>query len=384
MFVVYFSNFLNHHQKPVADQLFAILGTSFTFVETVPMADSFKQSGYTDYSNEKYVLRAWESERNKSKAVELAKTADVALFGGPDVLYLEVIRARSGNKLSFDVSERWLKKGLLNLLSPRIIKSLYYYHTIFKYKPFYKLCASSFAAKDQYCLLTYRGRCFKWGYFTKVDDYEIQKQRQENSASDITPHIMWCARFLRWKHPELPVKLAARLKSKGYRIVVDMYGNGKELERTKSLSAKLDVRDIVNFYGNRPNDEILKEMRNHNIFLFTSDRNEGWGAVLNEAMSNGCTVVGSNQIGSVPYLINDGINGCIFKSECLDSLEEKVEYLLNNPVECKSMARNAYIKLKQIWSPENAARNLLTLIDDLNHGRESSIKDGPCSKALPI
>ena len=101
-------------------------------------------------------------------------------------------------------------------------------------------------------------------------------------------------------------------------------------------------------------------------------------------MSNGCTVVGSNQIGSVPYLINDGINGCIFKSECLDSLEEKVEYLLNNPVECKSMARNAYIKLKQIWSPENAARNLLTLIDDLNHGRESSIKDGPCSKALPI
>jgi glycosyltransferase involved in cell wall biosynthesis len=39
------------------------------------------------------------------------------------------------------------------------------------------------------------------------------------------------------------------------------------------------------------------------VFIFTSDRNEGWGAVLNEAMGSGCAVVAADLIGSVPYLI---------------------------------------------------------------------------------
>lgn len=384
MFIAYFSNFLNHHQKPVADELFYLLGANFTFVETVPMAESFKQGGYTDYSNEKYVLRAWENEFNKKKATELAKTADVALFGGPDVLYLEVIRARCTNNLSFEVSERWLKRGCLNLLSSRLIKSLYYYHTLFKYSPFYKLCASSYAAKDQYAMSTYIGRCYKWGYFTRVDNFDIKELNIYASNSDSILRIMWCARFLKWKHPELPVKLAARLKKKGYVFEIDMFGSGKELERTKILAAKLDVKDVINFYGNHPNNEILGEMQKHDVFLFTSDRNEGWGAVLNEAMSNGSAVVASDQIGSVPYLIKDGINGCIFKSEDLDSLEEKVIYLLTHPTERQSMAYNAYLTIKNIWSPKNAVQNLLTLIDNLNNGLETSVEEGPCSKALPI
>ncbi len=36
------------------------------------------------------------------------------------------------------------------------------------------------------------------------------------------------------------------------------------------------------------------------------------GAVANEAMANGCVVVGSHEIGSIPYLIQDLSNGlCI-------------------------------------------------------------------------
>ena len=52
-----------------------------------------------------------------------------------------------------------------------------------------------------------------------------------------------------------------------------------------------------------PNAKILQEMRKHEIFLFTSDRNEGWGAVSNESMSNGCMLVGSDGIGSIPFLV---------------------------------------------------------------------------------
>lgn len=87
------------------------------------MYEWLKKGGYSDYSQVSYVLRAWENDANRKHAIELAKKADVALFGGPEVLFLEVIRAKSTDKISFEVSERWLKKGWINFLSPRLIKS---------------------------------------------------------------------------------------------------------------------------------------------------------------------------------------------------------------------------------------------------------------------
>lgn len=51
---------------------------------------------------------------------------------------------------------------------------------------------------------------------------------------------MWCSRYLKWKHPEMPVLLAARLKDKGYHFILDMYGNG-EYEQAAEQLAKNSV-----------------------------------------------------------------------------------------------------------------------------------------------
>ena len=37
--------------------------------------------------------------------------------------------------------------------------------------------------------------------------------------------------------------------------------------------------------------------------------------------------------------------------------------------------------MQNVWSPANAAKNFLQLVDDLQHGRDTSITEGPCSKA---
>lgn len=380
MTIVFVSNFINHHQSLWSDELFKVLLGHYYFVETQKMYDWLKSGGYDDFSSRPYVLQAWKDDASKKKAEELCINADVAIFGA-DSLDYQIMRAKTG-KLSFEVSERWLKKGILNLLSPRLLRNMWYYHTLFRKKPVYKLCSSAYAAGDQYKMFSYKDRCYKWGYFTRVDDYDIEASLDDRQAAEF--HLMWCARFLKWKHPEMAIKLAARLKAKGYTFTLDMYGSGVELERMQLLARQLDVTDVVRFCGNLPNDQILEQMRCHDIFLFTSDRNEGWGAVANEAMSNGCVLVGSNAIGSVPFLVKDGENGCVFKSCDLDSLMNKVEYLLNNRTEIRRLAVNGYLTMKTVWSPENAARNLMTLIDDLRNGRDTSVADGPCSKALPL
>ena len=168
-------------------------------------------------------------------------------------------------------------------------------------------------------------------------------------------------RISKLKHPELPVQLAARLKAKGYRFTIDMFGSGEELENTKNLIAQLGVEDCVNLCGNRPNDEILKEMRKHKIFLFTSDRNEGWGAVLNEAMSNGCAPVASDSIGSVPYLIKNDYNGLQFKSCDILSLDDAVCSLLDDSERLQAMRKKALHTMQMEWNPKIAAKNFIEL-----------------------
>lgn len=385
MTITFFSNFINHHQANVADELYRLTDKGYTFVELCPIYDWLLKGGYSDLSSRPYVLQAWKSKENYDKAVHLLYESDVALFGGPEALKLEVLRAKTG-KLTFDVSERWLKHGMLNLASPRLLRFFWHYYTTFAHQNVYKLCSSAFACNDHYKLHSFKNRCFKWGYFTKVEAFPLEASANFNACSEDTVlHLMWCSRFLRWKHPELPVKLAKRLKDSGYKFIVDMYGSGDVLESTKELARRLNVMDVIRFQGNLPNEEILKQMRCHEIFLFTSDKNEGWGAVLNESMSNGCAVVASNMIGAVPFLIEDGVNGLVFNSEDLDSLETKVKILLDSAEYRRTIARNAIQTMRTIWSPANAAMQLLKLIAAIQTGDDGLIPlQGPCSKAKLI
>ena len=164
-----------------------------------------------------------------------------------------------------------------------------------------------------------------------------------------------------------------------------MYGSGEVWTKIQNLITENEVADLVHLRGNLPNDQILEQMKSHDVFLFTSDKNEGWGAVLNEAMSAGCAVVASNLIGATPFLINNGENGLIFESENLDSLYKKVCLLIDNKELRSKISKKAIYTMQEVWSPKNAVKQLLNLITAITKHDESLIAvSGPCSKAYPI
>lgn len=375
MTLVFITNFINHHQVHLADEFHRLIGDGYRFVETQSIPESFVQSGYPVYERD-YVVKAYADEDQMRKARQLALDADVVIIGSaPESFVTDRI---AQGKLTFRYSERWFKSRPWFLTGPKGWMNFYRNHIRHNDKPLYMLCASAFTAEDVNTIGAYKGKCFRWGYFTKVEDVDIEAV---TASEDNLHRLMWCARFLKWKHPELPVRLADRLKRRGYRFVLDMYGTGEELEETRLLAKMLNVEDVVRFCGNCPNDEILSQMRRHDVFLFTSDKNEGWGAVLNEAMSNGCAVVGSDRIGAVPFLVEDGVNGLIFTSESLESLEDKVCRLLDEPQLRRDMARNAYMTMKDVWSEQNAARQFLALVEGITKNDTDLIpKSGPCSR----
>lgn len=391
--IAIYSIILNHHQAPIADALWEETGHRFVFVELEDLNET--KGGNMDYSHRPYLLRAWESKEKYNDAMNLARNAPCCIFSGLSALPFQKERLKLG-LLSFDMSERWLKQGLLNLFSPTIFKMFCSYYLYgWKHKPLYKLCCSAFAATDHYKLGMYRGKCFRWGYFTRVEKFDVKAARDvSTSNADGTP-LMWCARYLTWKHPELPLIVAARLKKDGYRFTLDMYGNGEYELAARKLAESLGITDVAHFIGIKPNNELMHDMRHHDIFLFTSDRNEGWGAVANESLANGCVLVASDAIGSSPYLIKNRVTGFMFKSPdtsssinnpdaaAINSLYGKVKWLLDNPIEMRKMQRQAVQRMQSLYSPAVAAKRLLALIEHLKNNSKPTFPNGPCSLDIP-
>lgn len=388
MKLVFYSIFFNHHQAWVADELYNLLGDGYRFVELSRPTDL--KGATSDLSKRPYIIKAWETPDEYALAEKLATTSDVCVFSGYESITLMKKRLAKG-LFSFDMGERLLKRGWVNLLSPRILKMVSAYHlNRWNRKPLYKLCCSAYTCLDAYKLRSYIDKCYKWGYFTNVDmNYSLKSTVEAKSVNGIVK-IMWCARFLTLKHPELPILLAKNLREKGFNFQINIYGGefaASKFEKyypEKKLRELIETNDLsesVIIRGAMPNDKIIEAMRNHEIFLFTSDRLEGWGAVANESLSNGCVLVASDAIGSSPYLIKEGYNGFTFKNCNVDSLTEKVEWLLRNPDKMEQIRINAINTMKDVWSPRQAANNLLRLIASLQNGEETPIINGPCSKA---
>lgn len=380
MTLTFYTNFINHHQVPLADEFYKLLGDNYVLVVREPLPDEFREKGYADYSDRPYLLKAYLDDEHYKKACELATTSDVVILGdAPESLIAERL---AKNKITFHYNERWIKDVGRYLLRPRTWINWYRYHTRYRNKNSFMLAASAYTKTDISLVFAYPNKCYKWGYFNFIPPLDIKKVVAEKPEGTI--NILWCGTMCECKHPELVIQLAKELKAKEYDFHINMIGTGVKEVEVSQMMDELDVRDKVSLLGNIPNEEVLNRMRKHHIFIFTSDRGEGWGVVLNEAMSNGCPVVASNLIGAAPFLIKKAITGSFFKSGSAKSLTEKVEELMNNKELRDTMAINAYNRMLNEWSPKVAAHNFLKLVSEIQNKEKNTIMEGPCSNAYYV
>lgn len=161
MKIVFYSLILNNHQANIAEELWELTNHQFCFVELANLQAEHRKGDTRDYTDCPYLLRAWESSQSYAKAMILAREAECCVFSGILALPFQKERLKLG-RLSFDMSERWLKRGIINLFSPSIFKMFLSYHLGgWGHKPLYKLCCSAFAAQDQRKLLTFKNKCYK-------------------------------------------------------------------------------------------------------------------------------------------------------------------------------------------------------------------------------
>ncbi|MPM63281.1 Glycosyltransferase Gtf1 [bioreactor metagenome] len=373
MTVVFISNYLTAHQIPFCLEMRRLLQEGFTFIATEPISQERLALGWKDEKGYDFERRSYESPEQRLQCKKLVFEADAVLLGAANVCWISK-RLRK-NKSVFYVTERYYKVKPKWKQYPAMMASVFYRHNRFLGKPLYVLCAGAFVKQDLESVHAYYKDAYQWGYFPQMIEYDAQALMQQKNTGE--PHLLWCGRFLDWKHPDMALRAALFLKKKAVCFHMDMIGSGVMKEELKAFISEKDLSDTVTLHDAMPPDEIRRYMEKADIYLATSDRFEGWGAVVNEAMNSGCAVVAADEIGSVPYLIEDGINGFVFESGNQTALNTILLRLIYDTKRCLDTGENAYETVSKTWHAKNAAVRLVHLLE----GKEKAADSGPCSRA---
>jgi glycosyltransferase involved in cell wall biosynthesis len=371
--IVFISNYYNHHQSFLSNELDVLTHHHFYFIETMPIEDHRKKMGWGQEEKPPYVLQAYNSKEDLNKAKDLILKADAVIWGSCPFSYISPrLKAK---KLTFAYSERLFKTS--NRLG-NFLRGVKYYLRLRRFqKKHYLLCASAYAALDYNRIGLFKNKSLKWGYFPELKTYcnlDLLLKEKE------TKTLLWVSRLISWKHPEIAINIAKRLKSDGYDFSLKMIGVGDLESACQKLITENDLDSCVQLLGAMTPGEVRQHMETSSIFLFTSGQNEGWGAVLNEAMNSACVVVANNQIGSVPFLLENNQAGLKYNRN-IDSCYQMLCAVLNDKTMGDNYAQNAYSVISNRWNYKVAAKRLIEFVDYIQQTDSPRLWiDGPLSK----
>lgn len=384
MTLVYLTNYLNHHTQALAEELFRRLGTDFFFIETEDphQSDPDFKMGYAFYFAQgresdvpSWCLRAYDSAQS-SYCRSVVDNSDVVIVGNAPEAWLKQRRKR--NKLTFLAHERWYRRGLSCQQLPRAYVGGWLHHRRFTNQ--YLLSTSAYTAADAARVGCYRGKAYRWSYYPRPCSYTWQ-QLTIMKHHEI-PQILWAGRLIDWKHPADAISACAKLKHEGFQFCLIIAGSGPEEPNLKAMCLEKGCSEEICFVGIQSPEQMRQLMERSNVFLLTSDFQEGWGVVLNEAMGSGCAVVASHAAGATPYLVKHGVNGLIYESGNVQDLECQLRKMLCQPEKRLQYGATAYTDIQTYWSPAEAAKRLVTISERLLQHKEADVyRDGPCSKA---
>jgi len=389
MRLAFVSNYINHHQMPVSQELNRLCreqGGSYVFVQTEPMEQERVDMGWgenldvshpnTDWRN--FVRSYWEDEEGCQRIIE---EADAVIFGGcEDEKYIEA-RLAAGKPV-WRYSEPLYKTGRYKFVSPRGLRKKYHDHTRYRKKRVYLLCAGAYVAGDFRLVGAYGGKRFRYGYFPAFRQQDLERlMAGKDQASQGRLRLLWAARMIDWKHPETALQVAAALREQGIDFRLDMIGDGALRQETQRQAKVQGLERQVSFLGYCSPEETRAYMEKAHIFLATSDRQEGWGAVVNEAMNSGCALIAGEGMGAVPYLVRHGENGYRFDHKNPRQAAALARKLAEDAALRKGLGSAAYETVRTLWNPQVAARRLYACITAEIAGQElPEYEDGPLSR----
>ena len=105
-----------------------------------------------------------------------------------------------------------------------------------------------------------------------------------------------------------------------------LIGDGKQRKEIENLIKTENIKNVV-LTGFLPRQEMFKYFQASDAFLFPS-KEDIYGHVINEALSQGIPVVSTNKVNSAVKLIKDSKNGFLLESLTGSELENAIKKVL--------------------------------------------------------
>ena len=380
MRLLFITNTLTHHQLPLCEEFYRLLGDRFTLLVTTAMTQERIRMGWgLDPSGLPY-FKEYDTDYEGNGA--LIKAADGVICGGTHEMYIRE-RLLLG-RLTFRYFERLYKKGRARAFIPSSYIRKLKGHTKYRKAPVYLLCAGAYVPADFSLFGAYPEKKLRFGYFPAFREYtQEQRKRSRADADKERTEILWTGRMIDWKHPEAAVEAAAGLAQSGTAFHLTMVGEGDHRKAAEDTAARLGIADAVSFFPFEKPEQIRERMLQSDVYLLTSDHQEGWGAVVNEAMNAGCAVIACSAAGSVPYLIRHGENGLVYPEGDIRELKQQLYRVCADEKLRLQLGEAAYRTIATEWNAAVAAERFTEFAGAAvkNEVRMDLFDDGPMSAA---
>lgn len=162
-----------------------------------------------------------------------------------------------------------------------------------------------------------------------------------------TLNVMWVGKFDFRKRLDIAIKALAKTENTNISLKIFGSGTPEQINNAKALASKLNVNGQITWMGNRPNDEIKREMARADLFLFTSV-SEDTSTVVLEAISSHLPVLCFDTCG-MSSVIDCKVGIKISLTNPVQSIKdfaEKIEYLYSHRDVLKTLSDNCIERQK--------------------------------------
>ena len=376
MKILFLTNMPSYNQMELSEQFNKLLGDgNFCIAITSTISDERKEMKWQDEYQQDYLLRLTD-ESSHIRLRQWIETADAVIYGRVPIRWVRS-RIRRG-QLTFAYQERLWKRGksLRRLLTRAPF--LYQNYWSLNKSNHHFLAAGAYAASDMQSIGMFAQRMWKFGYFI---DHPKMLGLPEIPVLPIK--LVWCGRLMPLKQPELALRIAEYLKKQGIQFSLKMIGGGELLESITNQVKELGLSNEVDMLGWQSRQQVAGIMAESHILLATSNQREGWGVVVNEAISHGCAVFASQSTGAANWLVGDTSAGLVFND---DNFHEQLNELVkacNNSEVLRQWSSNARLQHQANWSTEQAAQRLCVITQELLTRGDANVcfDQGCCSPA---
>lgn len=191
---------------------------------------------------------------------------------------------------------------------------------------------------------------------------ELTKSKKEKCKELNIPNepiiILSVGELIKRKNHQIVINAIKNLTNQN--IIYLICGEGKLKYELNNLIYKLNLEEKVFLLGYR--QDIIELCRISDIFIFPSLQ-EGLPVALMEAMAAGLPVICSDIRGNQD-LVENNINGFLFKKNDIKKLEKDMDDLINNVIKRKEFSSNNLNKIKQ-FDIKNVEEKMKMILNEM-------------------